>query len=106
MRLCKCDKPTCYYCMAYQRDPVFRAFTDAKVGLLGKAVNLLVACVKFVASGFARAPRRELQARLKSCGACEQNVDGTCRQCGCLVTNKATWKSESCPLGKWPCCGS
>ncbi len=39
--------------------------------------------------------------RYKICQGCDRNFMGACRECGCIVTLKVLWKSQSCPLGKW-----
>ena len=45
------------------------------------------------------------EARLKICNDCE-NIKTTlgiisCKECGCLLKAKTSFKIEKCPIGKW-----
>lgn len=66
-----------------------------------KAVGLATAIVKHVVDGLAKTPEKELRQRLEICGSCDQLKDSKCQVCGCYVSIKASWRSESCPIGKW-----
>ncbi len=75
-------------------------------GLLRKAANFGKAVARHVADGGRKVSHQVLLARLEACKACP-SCDTTrmvCRErsCGCFVTTKAAWRSERCPLGKWP----
>jgi len=68
-----------------------------KVGSFAKAV------VRHAADAGAKTEADILGIRLEICGKCpEQKEDGSCGVCGCLVSLKASWRSEACPLLKWP----
>lgn len=45
----------------------------------------------------------QVSSRLAACGSCDQlRSNRTCAQCGCFVDAKARFRSQSCPLRKWP----
>lgn len=66
------------------------------------------ALVKHAGDWFRKCSRKEIQTRLEICKQCEHFTGTACAQCGCRVNletrflNKLAWRSESCPLGKWP----
>jgi hypothetical protein len=42
------------------------------------------------------------EKRIAICSLCPKKmVTGNCSVCGCFVKDKAKYKGESCPLGKW-----
>lgn len=45
-------------------------------------------------------------AREAICGACEHNLKGRCKLCGCStcgrILNKIRLSTETCPAGRWP----
>jgi hypothetical protein len=49
----------------------------------------------------------EKAARLEICRNCERVDEGKtrskdrCLECGCFIEKKTSWRSQSCPLGKW-----
>lgn len=74
--------------------------------LARRAANLGVAFMRHAVDGLRHVTEEEYEARLqicRSCSSCDQE-QLICRQpsCGCLLTVKARWASEACPLGKWP----
>lgn len=75
-------------------------------GLLQKAANLGKAVARHVADGGKHVNDEVYLARLAICADCPSfDPERTsCKQktCGCRVKNKARWRSENCPLGKWP----
>ena len=42
------------------------------------------------------------EKRLSVCAGCDENENGVCLACGCVLKHKAGVLHESCPLGKWP----
>jgi len=69
------------------------------------AKNFSKAVVKHVADGFEKVTLPVYQIRLNTCNECEEwYSEGRCLhpKCGCFLSNKAWWASESCPEGKWP----
>jgi hypothetical protein len=68
-----------------------------------QAWNLVKAEVRHAADGRRTVDAATLAARLSHCNGCEKlrGSDRRCSACGCPVDVKATWASESCPLGKW-----
>lgn len=89
----------------YRADERYRRKLDGlppRPSLLRKALNLAGALVRHAADGLARVGDDEYAARLVICDHCEQKEGTTCRACGCVLALKASWRSEGCPLGKWP----
>lgn len=75
-------------------------------GILTQAANFAAATVRHIADGLATLPIIESSLRVGICEGCEnfRPEDRRCAHpnCGCYIDEKATWKSETCPLGKWP----
>lgn len=43
----------------------------------------------------------EYSRRIEMCNKCEKRSGMECSICECLLTEKAWWASEKCPLKKW-----
>jgi len=75
-------------------------------GLVQQAVNFGKAVVKHVADRGRKVSDDVYLARLTICSHCPSlnSKRFSCNQqtCGCRLTSKASWRSESCPLQKWP----
>jgi hypothetical protein len=75
-------------------------------GPIRKAANLGIAVVRHVADGVRKLNDADYEARLTVCRKCPScDVERmVCREvrCGCFLRRKARWRSESCPLDKWP----
>jgi hypothetical protein len=73
-------------------------------GAIKRAANFATAMAKHVQDGLADVSMDEYVKRLETCNACELQKDGVCEHenCGCILSRKAWWRSESCPLDKWP----
>jgi len=71
-------------------------------------IHFAQALVKHARDWFRKCSRREIQNRLEICHTCDQFTGTACAQCGCRVNlekrfrNKLAWRSEQCPLEKWP----
>lgn len=80
--------------------------TSSGPGLVTRAVNFGKAVVRHVADGLERATDAVIQQRLEICRTCPECdlTNLVCRNagCGCFLRVKATWRSEDCPLSKWP----
>ncbi len=80
--------------------------TPTGPGLLRKAANFGKAVVKHVADGGKHVIDEVYLARLSVCANCPSldPVKLRCKErtCGCRLKTKARWRSESCPLKKWP----
>jgi hypothetical protein len=65
--------------------------------------NFAKAVVKHAKDGFKKVDVDTYAARLRECASCELQKNGICthEDCGCILTRKAWWASESCPLKKW-----
>ena len=75
-------------------------------GLLRKAANFGKAVVKHVADGGKHVSDEVYLARLSVCANCpsldSEKLRCKERTCGCRLKTKARWRSETCPLKKWP----
>ena len=61
------------------------------------------ALIKHIADGGAQVEEKDYDARLDVCAECpERTPDWKCGVCKCHLKLKAAWRSEDCPLGKWP----
>jgi len=70
--------------------------------LLQKTKNFSKAIINHACDGFTRVSEEEFKVRLDICNECEQRDGMVCKICGCFLNVKASWKSEKCPLHKWP----
>lgn len=48
-----------------------------------------------------KVPQEIIDKRMEICNACEHNVMGVCKKCGCILRVKTQWARTSCPLKKW-----
>jgi len=75
-------------------------------GILQRGANFVKATVRHVADGMHKLEDSHVEERLTICRNCEHcdTERMVCRQraCGCLLKLKATWRSEDCPVQKWP----
>jgi len=113
-RPCTCDRippkgepyikgQHCRRCWRYHNDDRYKNKWDA-VGpsIIKKAGNFIVAAVKHLSSGMKKLCDDEYQKRIDVCDSCEKKVGDNCLECGCVLSIKARWASEDCPLGRWP----
>jgi hypothetical protein len=69
----------------------------------GSLVKAIRAETKAVVQGQPNLTAPQVASRLAACGSCDQlRSNRTCAQCGCFVDAKARFRSQSCPLRKWP----
>lgn len=75
-------------------------------GLIRKAANFSVAVVRHAADGGRNVTDEVRLARLIVCADCPafdpNKIACRERKCGCRLKTKASWRSEKCPLDKWP----
>jgi hypothetical protein len=82
-----------------------------------KLLNFTVAAITHVAHGMPTCTQEEIDARVVVCHGCNYFLAskddpkvGVCshKDCGCAINRerkyitKLGWKSQDCPLGKWP----
>jgi hypothetical protein len=67
-----------------------------------KVVNFSKALVGHALNGLQTTSNAERAERAAICALCEKNIDKTCVECGCPIEKKISFKSEECPLNKWP----
>jgi hypothetical protein len=70
-------------------------------GVAQQAVNFVRSAVRHLAGGLKTTDEDEGDRRMQICIGCEYYQDGRCQKCGCYLKAKASWLSESCPVGKW-----
>ena len=73
-------------------------------GIVKLAGNFAKAVANHLKDGGRKVSQEELQERLEQCNNCQFLVKNRCRhmKCGCFITKKAKWRSEKCPIGRWP----
>lgn len=77
-------------------------------GILRRALNFARAIGRHARDRFRKCSRAQIAGRLAICQACEHFTGSACAQCGCPAgssqgfLNKLAWKSEACPIGRWP----
>jgi hypothetical protein len=78
----------------------------AAPGLLKRAGSLAHAIGAETKAMVQRQPMlsaQQVAARIAVCASCDRlRSNRTCAQCGCFVDAKARFRSQTCPLRKWP----
>lgn len=74
-----------------------------RASLMVKSYNYLKAVSKRVLSGFENVNETTYYDRVHCCSRCPEFIHEhkECSVCGCPVETKASWKTETCPKGKW-----
>jgi len=72
--------------------------------VVGLAANFAKAVARHVVDGARKVSRQIYKARLEECNKCVFQKKNRCShmKCGCVLTKKARWNSEDCPIGRWP----
>lgn len=76
--------------------------------LLSRVLHFTQALANHASDGMTRCSSEEIDARLQVCQQCPAFTGSHCRECGCACSaqskffNKLAWRSETCPLGRWP----
>lgn len=66
--------------------------------------NLVKAVTKHIANSMINVDQEEYTRRLNICNDCDTwrlGKNCTHDDCGCVLTKKAWWESEHCPIGLW-----
>lgn len=93
----------CHNCFLFETSPAHnKLWGGSGVTTVNKVYNFAKALAKHVASGFSNVDDKTYDERLKVCSQCDQNKDGECQMCGCILSIKARWATEDCPAHKWP----
>ena len=113
----QCDKPAHWHsrCQTHQeyfdlwergQGPGQSPNATEEPHLLRKAANFGKAVVRHVANSGRKVNRATHEARLDTCRQCSfchiRRMVCRHQQCGCVLTTKAWWESETCPEGLWP----
>ena len=73
--------------------------------MMQKASNLAKASARYAGSGFKKASEQTKNERMEICKKCKfmtgPEDDPSCNKCGCFLSLKTAWATESCPIGKW-----
>lgn len=75
----------------------------ADLSFFDKATNFARSASKHVMNGAKMVDQQIKDDRLSICQGCEfyNKKSETCNKCGCYLSIKTGWASESCPEGKW-----
>jgi hypothetical protein len=75
-----------------------RAGADMILTYFAKAV------ARHVVDGARKVSKKIYKERLEQCHKCVFHKRNRCShmKCGCVLTKKARWNSEDCPIGRWP----
>ena len=88
-------------CMTCKLRPNIATDGDLPSSLV-QIANFATALVKYTKAGFKNVDATTYDDRTMACLGCDKlTKDGRCTHCGCWVSEKALWASESCPEGKW-----
>jgi glycosyltransferase involved in cell wall biosynthesis len=63
--------------------------------------NFLKATARHAAQGFGTLDDERYEKRISLCTLCPSRNNDRCGECGCFIEAKASWPTESCPLGIW-----
>jgi len=81
--------------------------TKKAASFVSRAAQYAAAMARHIADDGAASSPETLAFRESCCESCPHNVDNVCSLCSCpLVKNllndgKLSWRSETCPVGKW-----
>jgi len=81
------------------RDPADKPKIPSTVDM---GTHFVKAFLNHIVDGMKKVSHPQLKDRLIKCILCEQRTENRCAVCGCFCEEKAAWRSEECPLGKWP----
>lgn len=80
-----------------------RQVTNKIPSILRRLYNFSKAIIKHIFNKCKRVGFDEYQKRLKICKWCNWRCEDMCthRRCGCVLSEKAWWDSENCPIWLW-----
>jgi len=70
-------------------------------GLFRKAINYAKAKAKHIAAGKPVATESQQKARMELCVMCPERSFDVCTKCGCPLSDKLAFATESCPIQRW-----
>jgi hypothetical protein len=65
-----------------------------------RVIRFIKALVKYLIWG-EQVEQRVYDQRMMICTSCNDRCGKKCCLCGCYVSKKAQWSTESCPKNKW-----
>ena len=65
-----------------------------------RVIRFIKALVKYLIWG-EQVEQRVYDQRMMICTSCSDRCGKKCCLCGCYVSKKAQWSTESCPKNKW-----
>ena len=105
------NRDACFVCGSRNLDKgdVAQVDTETKTqeesppSILEKAKSFTKASVAHVVDGFNIVSDEKKQERLDICRSCEfiNDINMSCKKCGCSLGIKTSWRTTSCPIGKW-----
>lgn len=77
--------------------------SEAKNTFTKKVKSFVSSASEHVGSGFKNVSDQTKKQRLAVCKKCNSynKQNNSCNDCGCFLSLKTSWASESCPQGKW-----
>lgn len=77
--------------------------SEARATALQKIRNASRSIANYAKGGFANVSNNVQEERMLICQSCEffDKTKEICLKCGCYLSIKTRWASESCPEGKW-----
>jgi DNA-directed RNA polymerase subunit RPC12/RpoP len=71
--------------------------------LTEKIKNFSASAIKHAKNRFKKVPEEVSNKRYEICKSCPLYDVGSdsCKKCGCRMSVKTTWATESCPISKW-----
>lgn len=73
-------------------------------GITKLVENFTKAVINHAKDGMRKVTEEQYKDRLTVCSQCDFQDNDRCKHmsCGCVLSKKARWRSENCPMGKWP----
>jgi len=88
-------------CLTCQYRPVMASEAELP-SLAQQILNFGAAVARYTKSGFQNVSEDAYDQRIQACSGCSSlTSEARCTHCGCWVSEKALWSTETCPEGKW-----
>jgi len=65
-----------------------------------RLIRFIIALFKYIIWGD-QVTNDKYISRIKICDSCSDKCGSKCCICGCYLSKKARWSTESCPKNKW-----
>ena len=96
-------KQAVHYLRTGKRETQEKIIKKNKPGIVKLASNFMRAVSRHVKSGAKQVDKETYEKRMSICDTCVFRQGNRCSHasCGCFLAKKASWESESCPIGRW-----